>query len=75
MFGTEEASTVGASEGENNIVAAVLTLRRFFQLPVCLWKLVEWAGLNVWFYFGNVLFTKFVAYSIVFYIARYLLKV
>ncbi|HSQ53522.1 MAG TPA: hypothetical protein VLM82_03665 [Acidobacteriota bacterium] len=39
MFGTEEASTVGASEGENNIVAAVLTLRRFFQLPVCLWKI------------------------------------
>jgi hypothetical protein len=39
MFGTEEASTVGASEGENNIVTAVLTLRRFFQLPVCLWKI------------------------------------
>jgi hypothetical protein len=39
MFGAEEASTVGASEGENNIVAAVLTLCRFFQLPVCLWKI------------------------------------
>jgi hypothetical protein len=33
MFAAEEASTVGASEGENNIVTAVLTLSRFFQLP------------------------------------------
>jgi hypothetical protein len=33
MISAEEASTIGAFEWENNILAAVLTLRRLFQLP------------------------------------------
>jgi len=33
MVSAEEASTVSAFKGENNIVAAVFTLRRCLQLP------------------------------------------
>jgi len=33
MLTTEEAPTISAFKGENNIFAAVLTLRRCLQLP------------------------------------------